>query len=231
MCFFKFTTSVPINLHSTVSENAFSDSSQEEIIDIPSVTSPNSFVSQNRSEIWSCNSLTSSTGRAAAHNVFQENAGPLQFANRQCSSILDSFLLYMRPSLLETIRNWTNIEGEHVYGSNWKVLDQKGFMKFLGVMILIGVYKCRSLNTTQLWSKEDGRPIFNEIMSHKRYQQSLRPLHFHDANARKNKSNDKLQPIRDVFEKRDSFLHDSYIPGISMTVDEKLLCFTGRCPF
>ena len=98
-----------------VSENAFSDSSEEETIDIPSVRLPNFFVSRNGSEIWSCDPLTSSTGRAAAHNVFQENAGPSRFANRQCGSVLDSFLLYMCLSLLETIRNWTNIEGEHVY--------------------------------------------------------------------------------------------------------------------
>ena len=97
-----------------VSENALSDSSEEETIDIPSIRLPNSFVSQSGNEIWSCNPLMSSTGRAAAHNVFQENAGPLRFANRQCGSVLDSFLLYMRPSLLEAIRNWTNIEGEHV---------------------------------------------------------------------------------------------------------------------
>ena len=93
----------------------------------------------------------------------------------------------MRPSLLETIRNWTNIEGEHVYGSNWKALDPKEFMKFLGVMILIGVYKCRSENTSQLWTKEDGRPIFSEIMSRERYQQSLRVLRFDKANAKKKK--------------------------------------------
>ena len=58
-------------------------------------------------------------------------------------------------------------------------------MKFLGVMILIGVYKSRSENTSKLWIKENGRPIFREIMNHERYQQSLRILRFDDANARK----------------------------------------------
>ena len=37
-----------------VSENALSDSSEEEMIDIPSVRLPNSFVFRNGSEIWSC---------------------------------------------------------------------------------------------------------------------------------------------------------------------------------
>ena len=82
-----------------------SDSSEEETIDIPSVRSPNSFVSRNGSEIWSCDFLKSLTGRDAAQNVFQENPGTSRFANRQCDSVMDSFLLYMRPSLLEIIRN------------------------------------------------------------------------------------------------------------------------------
>ena len=81
------------------SKNALSELFEEETIDISSVRL------QNQSEIWSCDPLTSSTGRAAAHNVFQENAEPLWFANRQCGSVLHSFLLHMRPSLLETIRN------------------------------------------------------------------------------------------------------------------------------
>ena len=152
-----------------VSKNALSDLSEEETIDVPSVRLSNSFVSRNGSETCSCDFLTSSTGRAAAHNAFQENAGPSRFANRQCGSVLDSFLLHMRPLIMETIRNWTNTEGEHVYGSNWKALDQKECMKFLGVMIVIGVYKCISENASQLWMKEDGKPIFNEIMSRERY--------------------------------------------------------------
>ena len=71
----------------------------------------------------------SSTGKAATHNVFQENARPLRFTNRQCRSVFDSFLLYMRPSLLETLKNWTNIKDEHVYGSNRKALDKKKYIK------------------------------------------------------------------------------------------------------
>ena len=204
-----------------VNENAVSDSSEEETIDIPSIRSPNSFVSRKGNEIRSCDPLTSATGRAAAHNVFQENAGPSRFANSQCGLVLDSFLLKMYSLLLETIRNWTNIEGEHVYESYWKALDQKEFMKYLGVMSLIGVHKCRNENTSQLWSKEDERPtIFSEKMSRESTNNLFRVLLFHDANTQKNKRNDQLQPIRDAFEKGDSFLRDSYVSGINMTVDE-----------
>ena len=77
----------------------------------------------------------------------------------------------------------------------------KKFKKLIGGTILIGVYKSRSENKTQLWSKHDGRPIFNHTMSHRRYQQILKLLRFDDARKRRrNRSSDKLQPIRELFE-------------------------------
>ncbi|CAK8690417.1 unnamed protein product [Clavelina lepadiformis] len=39
----------------------------------------------------------------------------------------------------------------------------------------------RNENTTQLWSKDDDRPIFNKIMSCGRFQQILKVLRFDDA--------------------------------------------------
>ena len=111
-------------------------------------------------------------------------------------------------------------------------MKDEEFKKFIGVTILIGVYKSKSENITQLWSKHDGRPIFNHIMSRRRYQQILRVLRFDDAKERRrNRSSDKLQPIREVFETWESYLRDAHIPGACMKVDEQLLCFRGRCPF
>ena len=68
-------------------------------------------------------------------------------------------------------------------------------------------------------------------MSQNRYQQILRVLRFDDANSqRRHRSEDKFQPIRDVFEQWDLHLRDAYTPGPHMTVDEQLVCFKGRCP-
>ena len=69
-------------------------------------------------------------------------------------------------------------------------------------------------------------------MSRNRYQQILRVLRFDDANSRRrNRSEDKFQFIRDVFEQRDLNLRDSCTPGPHMTVDEQLVCFRRRCRF
>ena len=104
----------------------------------------------------------------------------------------------------------------------WVAINQFKFNKFLGVVILIGVYKSSNKNIAQFWSKEDGRPIFDKLMSRNRYQQILRVLRFDDANSkRRNRSEDKFQPIRDVIEQWDLDLRDAYTPGPHMTVDEQ----------
>ena len=163
---------------------------------------------------------------------FYERTGPSRYAKSQCKSESDSFKLFFRNTLLDKIRDWTNAEGLLVYKENWTAIDQSELDKFLGVVILIGVYKSNSENVAQLWSKEDGRPIFNKLMSRNRYQQILRVLRFDNANARRsNRSADKFQPIRYVFEEWDLNLRDAYTPGPHMTVDKQLVCFRGRCPF
>ena len=57
-------------------------------------------------------------------------------------------------------------------------------------------------------------------------------LRFDDANSRRrNRSEEKFHPIRDVFEQRGLNLRDAYGPGPPMTVEEQLICFRRRCPF
>ena len=122
---------------------------------------------------------------------------------------------------------------DYLFTNNkWVAINQSEFDKFLSVVVLIGVYKSNNEDVAQLWIKEIGRPIFNKLMSRYRYQQILQVLRFYDTNSlRKNISEDKFQPIRDVFEQWDLNLRDAYTPGPHMTVDERLVCFRGRCSF
>ena len=41
----------------------------------------------------------------------------------------------------------------------------KELYKVIGLMVVIGVYKSKNEGICQLWSLENGRPIFNKIMS------------------------------------------------------------------
>ena len=141
------------------------------------------FISRNKKENWSSTPCTSNTGRTAAYNIFLRKNRPFTSCKISCKSESDSFKLFFRNTLQDKIRDWTNAEGLLVYKENWTAIDQSEFDKFLDVVILIGVYKSNRKNVAQLWSKEDGRPIFNKLMSRNRYQQILRVLRFDNANA------------------------------------------------
>ena len=82
----------------------------------------------------------------------------------------DSFRLFFGDKLLEKVCNWINAEGLLIYKDKWFALNHSEFDTFLGVVIFIGIYKSNNKNATRLWSKEDGRPIFNKLMSRNRYQ-------------------------------------------------------------
>ena len=138
----------------------------------------------------------------------------------------------MKPNILETILKLTNKEGTITYGDKWVNIDMGELQCFIGLLILAGVYKAHNEGITHLWNKEDGRPIFNKSMSRNRFTQLSRCLRFDDAEQRrKNRSPDKLSPIRDVFDAWESTLQDAYVAGGNITIDEQLVSFRGRCPF
>jgi len=97
---------------------------------------------------------------------------------------------------------------------------------------MLSVYKSKNEDICQLWSLENGRPIFNKIMSRQRFQDVLRVVRFDDAEYRRqHRSDDKLEPIRECFDLWVSTLRDGNVPGSTLTVDEELVTFRGRCPF
>ena len=191
------------------------------------------FVSKNKKEVWDALPYTSSSrGRRSQANIMRQKPGPTRFAIRECDSISSSFQLFFRSSLLDEIQKWSNKEGQSIYKDKWVEVSIQELKKFIGTLILIGVYKSKNENVAQLWSRSDGRPLFNKIMSRRRFEQIVKVLRFDDAASRRmNRTPDRLQPIKDCFESWNTFLRDAYIPGECMTVDEQLVTFRGRCPF
>ena len=111
-------------------------------------------------------------------------------------------------------------------------MDDEEFKVFLGVVILIGVYKFNNESVAQLLSTLYGRLSFNHTINKGRYQQIFSVIRFDNSQSRRHhRSPDKLQPIGEVFETWDSYLRDSYTCIPSMIVEEQLVCFRGRYPF
>ncbi|KAF2889327.1 hypothetical protein ILUMI_16846 [Ignelater luminosus] len=103
-------------------------------------------------------------------------------------------------TLLHVVQ-WTNAEGQRKHGDLWKNLDHEEFLRFVGLLILAGVYKSHNEGITNLWNVENGRLIFNKTMSRSRFTTISLCLRFDNADARRrNRDLDKLSPIRAFFE-------------------------------
>jgi Transposase IS4 len=218
--------------NSEIDNSNDSDSDEIDNVEMNTITEPNlTFISKNQ-QVWLENPVNPPQGRQGQHNILREKSGPTRYARREVDSIPSAFFIYFRRPCLKIIIKWTNVEGYNVFGNKWKPLDQNEFRKFIGLLILIGVYKSKNEEISQLWSNKDGRKNFNDIKSRTRFQRILRVIRFDNAGARREKrSTDKLQPIRECFEMWNDHLQDGFIPGWSMTVDEQLVTYRGRCPF
>ena len=96
-------------------------------------------------------------------------------------------------------------------------------------MLLAGAYHENSTRVTELWSGEEGRPIFNKAMPRNRFTQLMSCERFDVCDQRN--TNDKFAPLRDIFGKIVNNFRLSYKAGAEVTVDEQLVNFRGRCPF
>lgn len=82
------------------------------------------------------------------------------------------FIILWQP-LLKMITKWANKKGENTLENEWRPIDDVELIRFMVVLILIGVCKSKNEEISQLWNKENGRNIFNTIMSRTRFQSIL----------------------------------------------------------
>ena len=89
----------------------------------------------------------------------------MNYATRNVDDIASAFLLFFQDSLLQEICTCTNIKRKHRLKENCKPINITELKKFIGTLLLVGVYKSKGDPLSQLWSKSDGCPIFNEIFA------------------------------------------------------------------
>ena len=105
---------------------------------------------------------------------------------------------------------------------------------FLGLMILIGVYRGSREPIADLFSLDEniGRPIFRATIPRERFKCFLRFLRFDSNETRSERLlHDRLAPIREVFEVVRNNIFSLYSPGVYITLDEHLCKYKGRCIF
>ncbi|XP_048874855.1 piggyBac transposable element-derived protein 4-like [Brienomyrus brachyistius] len=167
-------------------------------------------------------------GRTAAEKI-RKTPGITRFAVTRVSDIKTCFDLFMPLSLKKVIIAMTNLEGKKVYSDMWHDIDEEQLDAYIGVLLLLGVYRSSNEATESLWDASTGRNIFRATMSLKTFQMITRVLRFHNKVTKAR--SDKLAPIRDVWERWVKRLSLMFNPGPEVTVDERFVPFRGRCPF
>ncbi|XP_034085017.1 piggyBac transposable element-derived protein 4-like isoform X2 [Gymnodraco acuticeps] len=125
----------------------------------------------------------------------------------------------------------TNLQGGRSV-ANWSDVDATDIRAYIGLLILAGVYKSKGESTRSLWVDHSGRAIFRATMTHTKFRLMNTTLRFDDKLMRPSRHReDKLAPIRSLWEKWTHRLPMLCNPGEDVCVDEQLVPFRGRCKF
>nr|XP_054588962.1 piggyBac transposable element-derived protein 4-like [Nothobranchius furzeri] len=149
------------------------------------------------------------------------------------SKLLRTASIFLTTTILDVIIKYTNIEGRRKY-DDWTDVDRVELRALFGLLILAGVHRSRGESSASLWGEETGRPIFRATMSLGRFHMLTATLRFDDRltrAARRLVQQDKLAPLREVWDLWAARLPLAYNPGEDVCVDEQLVGFRGRCNF
>lgn len=105
---------------------------------------------------------------------------PGVFREAVVEKLIDAFLKFITPEILDVVVRETNREAEKVTHEwneehkdnmrTWSRLSTEELAAYIGLLILAGVYRGRLEPIEDLWSQEHGRPIFAAVMSANRFK-------------------------------------------------------------
>jgi len=192
--------------------------------------------------MWSrCGSVSWTTHtptmtRYPVHNIIAEERGLRQ--DLTIDSIAAAFRVFINDEMVKHILLWTNRHATEIKASSasfrWQELLPDEFLAFIGLSLLAGVQKSRNQRLLELWDEQWGYPVFPATMSFQRFTNILRALRFDNKATRTERiatTGNQAAAVQEMF---DIFLiscRSSYNCGPSVTIDEQLISFHGRCRF
>ncbi len=169
-------------------------------------------------------------GRAVESNILNSHFGLKSMVKRMVLNEVDALSLFFTDEMIDLIVECTNNEANQKTAS-WNNTTKPEMKKFIGLLLLAGVYKSKGKSLASLWGP-NGRRVFAQCMSLYRMKCLLKFLRFDDRSTRNNRRvNDKFAPIRNLFENFTRQLPKYFNPSESITVDKQLVAFRGRCGF
>lgn len=157
--------------------------------------------------------------------------GPTHYATVRVRNVETAFDLFITEKMIDLMVDKTNLKARRTT-KNWTDVDPIDIRAYIGLLILAGVYRSKGESTHCMWNDRSGRTIFRATMSLQRFREISRALRFDNRRQRSGgQKEDKLAPIRSLWEMWRCRLPLLYNLGKDVTVDEQLLPFKGRCQF
>lgn len=167
--------------------------------------------------------------RPHACNILKHTPGPTPFSRNKISTPLDAFNLIFDQEIFRTILYHTN---DMLDMKKEPCISMNDLKKFIGLVILAGTMNSNMECIKWMWHEKYGRKIFPSTMSRRMFSRITANMRFDDFRSRRAaQSSDKLQPIRWIFERVIKNSQKLMKPSESVTIDEQLIPFRGRCSF
>lgn len=179
--------------------------------------------------VWNENPLPN--GRRQAVNVMRAAGGLSALGRRRCGeTALSNWQLFVTDDMLDTIVECTNEKAQST-GADF-VTTRQELATFIGVSILIGVFKGRGEPIRGIWSESEGRKCISQFMTRNRFELITKYIRFDLTNTRETRrQTTKFAPMGYVYDMWEQNLSKPFIPYEYVTVDETLVPFRGRCSF
>lgn len=196
------------------------------------------YIGKDTETLW-MNQLPPQAVRIRARNIIPAIHAPgVRQAGKNALTPIDSWSLFFSDEILEKIVEYTNIKIQQLQVGynrerNAKETNLLEIKAVIGLLYLAGVKKSSHVNLKDLWATDGlGLDLMRCVMSLSRFEFLLSALRFDDVLTRNQRKHlDRLAPVREMFEYVVENFKKYYSPGHTMTLDEKLEGFRGRCPF
>lgn len=153
------------------------------------------------------------------------------------NSPVEAFLLFWEDDIEDMVR-FTNLEARRIIAKpttansvkdKWYPVDSIEMKAFIGLHISAGVNKQNMTSVERLWDVKRSSPIFAATMTRERFD-LIRRFFRNDDRLRRDR-NDRLSPVRSLFDQKLAQFQQIYRCGPHCTIDEQLLRFHGRLAF